>query len=102
MRLLFVIILLLVVGPAFAQQRNVESRIVLIGDAGALVNGKSPVLTAARKAIPFDKKTTVVYLGDNLYRHGLPDAQVPTYEQSKAVLDSQISIADGTPSQVYF
>jgi hypothetical protein len=102
MRSLFVLLLLIVAGPVMAQERNVESRIVLIGDAGALVNGRSPVLTAARKAIPFDKKTTVVYLGDNLYRYGLPDYQVPTYEQSKAVLDSQISIADGTPSQVYF
>ncbi len=80
----------------------VESRIILIGDAGALVNGNSTVLTAARKTVPFDEKTTVVFLGDNLYRHGLPDEQTEKYMQYRAVLDSQIAIADSTPASVYF
>ncbi len=78
------------------------SRVVFIGDAGALVNGRSPVMDAARKTVPFDKNTTVVYLGDNLYRHGLPDEQAMDYEKYRAVLDSQMDIANGTPSEVYF
>lgn len=85
-------------------QRNaeVESRIIFIGDAGALVNGSSVVMRAARQTIPFDSNTTVVFLGDNLYRHGLPDEQALGYAKYRAVLDSQIAIADGTPAQVYF
>lgn len=88
--------------PAPQRSAAVESRMVLIGDAGALVNGNSVVLRAARQAVPFDDKTTVVFLGDNLYRYGLPDEQALDYAQYRAVLDSQIAIADGTPAPVYF
>lgn len=87
--------------PVLAQD-SVLHRLVLIGDAGALVKGQHPVLRAARHTIPFDKRTTVLYLGDNLYRYGLPDEQRINYLIARAVLDSQASIADGTPSQVYF
>ena len=52
--------------------------------------------------IPFNKKTTVVYLGDNLYKTGLPDEALPTYDIAKAPLDSQIHIAGKSDSKVYF
>ncbi|MEO7393507.1 MAG: metallophosphoesterase, partial [Chitinophagaceae bacterium] len=84
-----------------AQEDTITQRIVLIGDAGQLTNGKHPVVDAVRKLIPLDKKTTVLFLGDNLYKEGLPDDQTARYEASKAVLDSQLSVADGTPSKVY-
>lgn len=85
-----------------AAQDSVLQRLVLIGDAGELVHGLHPVTRAARRAVPFDKHTTVLFLGDNLYRYGLPDEQIPSYRSARAVLDSQASIADGTPAQVYF
>lgn len=108
MRLLFLLFSLWIGSVAIAQspapQRaaEVESRLVFIGDAGALVNGSSVVMRAARQTVPFDEKTTVVFLGDNLYRHGLPDDQALDYAKYRAVLDSQIAIADGTPASVYF
>ncbi len=85
-----------------AQQDTIESRIILIGDAGALTNGRHPVVSAARATIPFDEKTTVLFLGDNLYKTGLPDDLMPTYDLAKAPLDSQIEIAKGTKAKVYF
>lgn len=85
-----------------AQEDTISQRIVLIGDAGQLTNGKHPVVDAVRRLIPLDKKTTVLFLGDNLYKHGLPDDQnTAYYNQAKAVLDSQLSVADGTPAKVY-
>lgn len=85
-----------------AQEDTISQRIVLIGDAGQLTNGKHPVVDAVRRLIPLDKKTTVLFLGDNLYKNGLPDDQnAAYYNQAKAVLDSQLSVADGTPSKVY-
>lgn len=83
-------------------QDSIQARIVLIGDAGQLTKGKHPVVAAVRNTIPMDKKTTVIFLGDNLYKTGLPDNTLPTYEMAKAPLDSQISIADGGKSKVYF
>ena len=84
-----------------AQEDTITQRIVLIGDAGQLTNGKHPVVDAVRNLIKLDKKTTVLFLGDNLYRNGLPDDQSSSYETARAVLDSQLSVADGTPSKVY-
>ena len=83
-------------------QDSVQATIVLIGDAGQLTNGKQPVVHAVQTHIPLNKNTTVVYLGDNLYKTGLPDNALPTYAIAKAPLDSQINIAGKSPVNVYF
>lgn len=86
----------------YAQKEDtISQRIILIGDAGQLTDGKHPVVDAVRNLIKLDKKTTVLFLGDNLYKNGLPDDQSSGYNAARAVLDSQLSIADGTPSKVY-
>ena len=86
----------------FAQSDDtITNRIVLIGDAGALINGQHQVVHAIKSNIPLDKKTTVVFLGDNIYKVGLPDDAYIGYNQAKVVLDSQLSIFKGTPTKVY-
>ena len=88
---------------AVAQQDTIQATIVLIGDAGELTNGKHPVVDAAKKTVKMDEKTTVLYLGDNLYKTGLPDDAVPNFAIAKAPLDSQIHITRGnTKTKVYF
>ncbi len=86
----------------FAQTDSIQARIVLIGDAGQLNYGREPVVDAARDLIPLDSKTTIIYVGDNIYDNGLPDDVMPDYEHAKAVLDSQINIAKGTDAKVVF
>ena len=81
---------------------SIQARIILIGDAGELKKGRHPVISGVKSSIHMDKKTTVVYLGDNLYKTGLPDDIVPDYNFAKAPLDTQISIAKGTDAKVYF
>ncbi len=81
-----------------AQTDTILHRIILIGDGGELTNGKHPVVDAAKKTIPLDSKTTVLFLGDNLYSTGLPDDQSEFFTAAKAVLDSQLSIADANPA----
>jgi hypothetical protein len=83
-------------------QDSLQARIVLIGDAGELTNGRHPVVAAVKKHVPIDKKTTILYLGDNLYKTGLPDNSLPTYDIAKAPLDSQIHIAPDSKTKVYF
>lgn len=101
-RFYFLVVLLILVSYGLhAQADTVIRRIVLIGDAGQLTNGRHPVVDAVKKRIPLDKKTTVIFLGDNLYRSGLPDEQYKNYAQARAILDSQISIADNTPAKVF-
>ncbi|HLO39307.1 MAG TPA: hypothetical protein VK173_12480, partial [Lacibacter sp.] len=78
----------------FAQD-SLQSRVVLIGNAGQLMN-------AVKKNIPFNDKTTIIYLGNNLSKGGLPDEALPGYETIKATLDSQIQIAANSKAKVFF
>src|ERR1051326_6540672 len=87
--------------PVKAQQDTIVRRIVLVGYGGELKNEMHPVAQAIRKTVPMDKRTTILFLGDNLYRTGLPDDQNARYFKMKAVLDSQVSIADNTPARIY-
>src|SRR6188474_2370186 len=82
------------------QTDTISQRIILIGDAGELTNGRHPVVEAIKQFIKLDKKTTVLYLGDNLYDSGLPDDQSAQYQAAKAVLDSQLSVVEGTQARV--
>jgi len=86
---------------AYAQD-SIKATILLIGDAGQLTKGKQPVVDAARKTVKMNENTTVIYLGDNLYKSGLPDSYIPNYEMAKAPLDSQIRIAGQAKTKVYF
>jgi len=86
----------------FAQKDTIQVRLVLIGDAGSLQNGRHPVVDAVRNNIRLDSNTTILFLGDNLYRNGLPGDEYPTYSEAKGVLDSQINIAAKTKAKVYF
>ncbi len=83
-------------------QDSIQSRIVLIGDAGQLTKGRHPVVAAVKNHIPVNEKTTIVFLGDNLYKTGLPDNSLPTFAIAKAPLDSQIEIAGTSKAKVYF
>ena len=80
---------------------SLQARIILIGDAGEFTKGKQPVLLGVQSSMPMDAKTTIVFLGDNVYNSGLPDDASPAYPIMRAVLDSQIHIADGTKAKVY-
>lgn len=85
---------------AKGQADTIQQRIVLIGDAGALINGRHPVPASVKKVVPFDKKTLILYLGDNLYKEGLPDDAYIGYQDAKAVLDSQLQIVENTPARL--
>jgi hypothetical protein len=97
----FAMLLLLLINTATYAQDSIQNRIILIGDAGSLVNGKSVVLDAVKKQFKFDKKTTIIFLGDNLYDYGFPNEYHEHYLREKEALDSQIMIAKGTPAKVF-
>lgn len=78
---------------------SLEARLVLIGDAGSLVEGRPSVLNSMKKYFPFDNKTAVVFLGDNLYDYGLPDETYQRYAAIRAALDSQINLVRGSAAR---
>lgn len=86
----------------FSQNDTLQARLILIGDAGDFKNGRHPVINAVKAKTKIDRKTTILYLGDNLYTTGLPDEQASYYDIRRSVLDTQIAIANGTDAKVYF
>jgi hypothetical protein len=85
-----------------AQKDSVSARVVLIGDAGLLKNGRHPVVSSVRQHIKLDSLTAVIYLGDNLYTYGLPDDAYAHYTTAASILDSQMNIVKGTKANAYF
>lgn len=104
MKWMLTFMVFLLTARVVAQQPDdsITARIVLIGDAGQLVDGRQPVIDGIRKFIPIDKKTTVIYLGDNLYGRGLPDEQYGYYDEYRSVLDTQVSLVNKTKAKAYF
>lgn len=96
------VFLLLAFQQLHAQEDSVQARIVLVGDAGSLQNGRHPVMSAIRKFVKLDKKTTVLFLGDNLYTYGLPDDTYSNYTEAAAILDSQINVVSNTDAHAIF
>ncbi|ADB38829.1 BamA/TamA family outer membrane protein [Spirosoma linguale] len=71
---------------------SIRHRVVLIGDAGRLRNGKNPVVDAVRARYDFsNSRTTLLYLGDNVYPHGVSDESSPDYTTEAAILRYQVS-----------
>lgn len=82
-------------------QDSIRSRVILIGDAGEMDEQQKAVIPdAAARIIP--GKTTVLYLGDNIYPHGmgLPGSKEEVHTQE--VLQSQFKPMRAQGGAVYF
>lgn len=80
---------------------SVVHRLILIGDAGRLHEGKNAVIDAVTAQYNFDNyRTTLLYLGDNIYPNGLPDEQSANYDGKAAVLRYQVAPGLGKKSNV--
>ena len=102
MRFVVLIMALIIINlHGIAQTDSVKTRVILVGDVGALIKGQASVLDAIKTNIKLDKRTVVVYLGDNLYDAGLPSEAYSRYSDIKAALDSQINLLKGTQAKGY-
>lgn len=87
---------------SFAQDNSFNRRIILIGDAGEQKNNVHPALEFLKKNFTLDKRSTVIFLGDNIYPKGLPPESAANYGAKKQILDSQINVVAGTGASAYF
>lgn len=87
------LLLLLIPFVSFSQvDEEVVARVIIVGDGGELTNGKHPVADAISKHVTVaDDKTTILFIGDNIYRHGLPDEEEDVYSAKEDVLRKQVS-----------
>lgn len=100
-RILICLTIITLNGIVAIAQDSILTRIVLIGDGGQFTQGKHPVSEAIKQHVKLDEKTVLLFLGDNVYKVGLPDEEVLTYSMARAVLDSQLSLANNTKARLY-
>ncbi|MFT4031736.1 MAG: BamA/TamA family outer membrane protein [Siphonobacter sp.] len=92
--------------PLFSQAQptdSVKQRVILVGDAGKLINGHNPVVDAIASYYNLDDpQTTLLYLGDNVYPRGLPDENDPDYTALAQILRVQAQVGLSKRSPVLF
>ncbi|WP_118975149.1 BamA/TamA family outer membrane protein [Taibaiella koreensis] len=86
---------------ALQAQDSVRSRVILIGDAGEMDDQQKLVIPhAAAQVLP--GKTTVLYLGDNIYPHGMGLPGSPEEKLTQEILKSQYQPMREQGAPVYF
>lgn len=76
----------------------VVATVFLIGDAGAPRRGGEPVLQALTRELAHRPDSTVVlFLGDNIYPHGLPDSADASWPEARRRLLDQLAISRLVP-----
>ena len=72
---------------------QIRYRLILVGDAGAHGPARFAVLTRARQvAEELPARTTTIFLGDNVYEHGIPKPVHADYADAKSRLDAQVDV----------
>jgi hypothetical protein len=85
------------------EDQSVETRLFLIGDAGAPNPEGEPVLQALGAELALDPaRSLVLFLGDNLYPRGLPDSTASNYSDAIRRLDTQIDLVVQHGSRGFF
>jgi hypothetical protein len=88
---------------AAINENEVAHRLLLIGDAGAPATGGEPVLLALeRYASSIPNKTTIVFLGDNIYKDGMPDKSSDSRNDAERRIDAQIDVIRHTGARGIF
>lgn len=93
-------IILLAVLSSHAQD-SIVKRIIFIGDAGEINHQQSSLIPDAAKHI-LPNKTTVLFLGDNIYPTGMALASSSEAEKTKQILRSQFVPMRNAGASVYF
>ncbi len=81
---------------------EVESVVFMVGDAGAALTGRSPLLARLQadverwsEALGRESAVTVLFLGDNVYPVGVRDRSRPEFVRDTAYLWGQIRVVAG-------
>lgn len=101
-------------GPFFAEKHydlqgsavsegQIDQRILLIGDAGKpAADTMEPALGIAKHIWQNDPNTTVVYLGDNIYSHGMPEQSDPERPESERRISEQVYAGNPDRKKTWF
>lgn len=84
--------------------KKITHRFFLIGDAGYATSPKSQQLLSVinDKLKQSGENTTLLYLGDNIYPHGMPPKGSADREAAQKSLDSQLALAKNFKGRTHF
>jgi hypothetical protein len=82
---------------------DVDAVVFLVGDAGAVESGRSPLRDRLRTDVEYwsrelarDSGVSVIFLGDNVYPYGVHEPGHPDFPQDSARLWSQVEVVAGS------
>jgi len=86
------------------ENSELSHRFYLIGDAGNAELNEStlPLLSLQKELQKAPGNSTVIYLGDNVYQHGLPKEKTDGYELASHRLQTQIDAVHGYKGRTIF
>src|SRR5476649_113836 len=99
--ILITCLLVLSLGSMLRAQDSVVYRVILIGDAGEIDKQQMAVLGFAANTV-IKNKTTVIYLGDNVYPRGMGLPGSPDQESTENILRSEYEPMRAKGAPVYF
>ena len=90
------------VPPIAPGANDIETTLILIGDAGWALSGDPVLARVTEAAAERPDRTLVVFLGDNVYQNGLAPEGSPDRQRGEGILQAQIAIGreSGAPLQV--
>jgi hypothetical protein len=89
--------------PPPPEPDTIAETLFLIGDAGEPAKGGEPVLIALRRQLErAGSRSTVVFLGDNVYPAGLPAPDHPERAEMERRLDDQVDAVKDVAARVVF
>jgi len=87
----------------YGQSDPVIQRMFLVGDAGELRDGHHPVCDWLKQHVDWnDSSNVLVYLGDNIYPHGMPADGAADLDMARKILDYQVSVVAGKAARAFF
>src|SRR5258708_40146900 len=87
----------------YGQRDRVVQRLYLVGDAGELREGRHPVCDWLKQHVDWnDSSNVLVYLGDNIYPHGMPPEGSKDLDMARKILDYQVGVVAGKNARTYF
>lgn len=101
MRHTFTLLLLLIAGISASGQDSIRHRIILIGDAGEIDGPQQLALKDAAAQVR-DGKTTVLFLGDNIYPKGMPLKGDKAIANAREILRTQYDPMRKAGATIYF
>lgn len=82
---------------------SINHVIFLVGDAGEPKEKTQGVFNELiQQAKTVEEKSTIFFLGDNVYPNGIPPKNKKNHEQAKAIIDYQINRLKELKSTIYF